>query len=140
MGKDSHQSPGLADLFDAGLEDRLNRPTGEGSALPNAAYTSGEFYRLEQRSVFHRNWVFAAFKHELSGKGTALPVDVAGQPSPESVVEHLAAGEGGIAAVLEVPLHRRNVPEGRQLLVLRAELVAAVRGGRHSRHDADSGR
>lgn len=70
----------LASEFDAALETRLNQPTELGSALPNSAYTSREFYQLEQQTVFRCNWVFAAFAHQLPGKGDMLPCEIAGQP------------------------------------------------------------
>ena len=45
-------------------DGRLQRPVAEASGLPNIAYTCGDFYRLEQASVFYRNWVFAGFRHQ----------------------------------------------------------------------------
>ena len=70
----------LSDFLDPGLEERLHQPTEHGSALPNAAYTSQEFFVLEQRTVFRNNWAFAAFAHQLTQVGDMLPVEVAGQP------------------------------------------------------------
>ena len=67
-------------LFDKDLEHRLNLPTDEGSALPNAAYTSNEYYSLEQQTVFRNTWVFAGFAHQLVSKGDMLPIEIAGQP------------------------------------------------------------
>ena len=67
-------------LFDDELEHRLNLPTEDGSALPNAAYTSGEFFSLEQALVFRNTWVFAGFAHQLTNKGDMLPVEIGGQP------------------------------------------------------------
>ncbi len=70
----------LGKYFNAQLETRINLPTEEGSALPNVAYTSEEFYQLEQQTVFRNNWVFAAFTHQLPEVGDMLPCDVGGQP------------------------------------------------------------
>ncbi len=67
-------------LFNRDLEQRLNLPTADGSALPNAAYTSPDFYTLEQQRVFRRTWVFAGFAHQLPDSGDMLPIELAGQP------------------------------------------------------------
>ena len=67
-------------LFDKDLEHRLNLPTEEGSALPNMAYTSSEFFALEQKVLFRNTWVFAGFGHQLTKKGDMFPVEIAGQP------------------------------------------------------------
>ena len=67
-------------IFDSDLSRRLKMPTEDGSALPNIAYTSSEFFSLEQQKVFRRTWVFAGFVHELANKGDMLPVEIAGQP------------------------------------------------------------
>lgn len=67
-------------LFDKDLEHRLNLPAEAGSALPNAAYTNGEFFALEQQTVFRNTWVFAGFAHQLADQGDMLPVEIAGQP------------------------------------------------------------
>jgi len=70
----------LADFFNSDLERRLTQPTEDGSALPNIAYTSNDFYQLEQETLFRNTWVFAAFAHRLSNPGDMLPVEIAGQP------------------------------------------------------------
>ncbi|MDH3387966.1 MAG: aromatic ring-hydroxylating dioxygenase subunit alpha [Gammaproteobacteria bacterium] len=61
-------------------DGRLDRPTAEGSGLPNLTYTCPDFYRLEQQTVFRNNWVFAGFAHRLARVGDMLPVEIAGQP------------------------------------------------------------
>jgi choline monooxygenase len=76
----TESSSQLASEFNVDLETRLNQPTEQGSALPNSAYTSAEFFKLEQQTVFRCNWVFAAFAHQLPGKGDMLPCAIAGQP------------------------------------------------------------
>ncbi len=48
--------------------------------LPPGAYVSGDFFQLEQASLFRNAWTFAAFAHELKQPGDAVPVTVAGQP------------------------------------------------------------
>ncbi len=70
----------IKDFFDKDLERRLNLPTEESSGLPNVAYTSEAFFRFEQGTVFRKNWVFAAFAHQIPQPGDMLPVDIAGQP------------------------------------------------------------
>ena len=77
---DSKLTMSRDDFFDADLEARLNKPTADGSALPNVAYTSEAFYTLEQRTVFARQWAFAGFAHKLPNIGDMLPVEIAGQP------------------------------------------------------------
>ncbi len=67
--------------FIAQLEDgRLQKPVAEGSSLPNSAYTSEDFYKLEQQTVFRNNWVFVGFAHQLESVGDMIPIEVAGQP------------------------------------------------------------
>ena len=70
----------VTSLFNAELKRRLSQATEAGSALPNAVYTSPDFYALEQQAVFRRTWVFAGFAHQLPSRGDMLPVEVAGQP------------------------------------------------------------
>ena len=70
----------LSDYIDDETLERLDRSTGKGTALPNAAYTDTGFHELEQRTLFRNSWVFAAFKHRLENSGDMLPVKVAGQP------------------------------------------------------------
>ena len=64
------RKPVLSDFFDDDLKMRLELETGEGSALPNIAYTSREFHDFEQTSLFRRTWVFAAASHQLKNPGT----------------------------------------------------------------------
>ena len=50
------------------------------TGLPSTAYTSEEFFALENAKLFHDSWVFVGFAHELDKPGDAIPVSVAGQP------------------------------------------------------------
>jgi choline monooxygenase len=61
-------------------DGRLDKAVGEGSALPNLAYTCADFFELEQQTVFRDNWVFAGFAHQLVKSGDMQPVEIAGQP------------------------------------------------------------
>ena len=90
-----------SEFLDALSDGRLDKPTAEGSALPNLAYTSAEFFTLEQHTVFHDNWVFAGFAHQFARVGDMRPVDIAGQP----VVLVLSA-PGEIRAFHNVCRHR----------------------------------
>ena len=62
------------------LIERINRPLGEATCLPNDAYVSPEFFALEQRYLFRRTWVLAGSAHELAAPGDMRPVEVAGIP------------------------------------------------------------
>lgn len=62
------------------LIERINRPLGEATCLPNDAYTSQTFFELEQRYLFRRTWVLAGYAHELAEPGDMKPVEVAGIP------------------------------------------------------------
>lgn len=70
----------VSDFFDEDLIDRLNIDTEQGSALPNVAYISEDFYRFEQQTVFRKTWVFAEFVHNLTNPGDMIPVEIAGRP------------------------------------------------------------
>ncbi len=48
--------------------------------LPAGAYTSEEFFRLEQEKVFQANWSLAGFVHELPNPGDARPSMLGGVP------------------------------------------------------------
>jgi phenylpropionate dioxygenase-like ring-hydroxylating dioxygenase large terminal subunit len=61
-------------------DGRLDKAVGDGSALPNLAYTCADFFELEQQTVFRDNWVFAGFAHQLEKRGDMQPVEIAGQP------------------------------------------------------------
>ena len=80
---------------------RLDLPTAESTALPNIAYTSAEFLKLENDRVFARNWMLAGFAHDIPAPGDAIPVTVADRP----VI--LARGpDGAIRAFHNVCRHR----------------------------------
>ncbi|MXZ80623.1 MAG: aromatic ring-hydroxylating dioxygenase subunit alpha [Gammaproteobacteria bacterium] len=69
-----------SDFFDESFGERLYCPTQDGSSLPNIAYVSGEFDRLERERIFRRTWVFAGFAHRIANPGDMLPVEIAGSP------------------------------------------------------------
>lgn len=70
---DSALEPYLAQL------DLLDKPLAEAKGLPNAFYTDPALFALEQRRIFQRSWMVAAFVHDLE-PGCAVPVTVGGQP------------------------------------------------------------
>ena len=59
---------------------RLSEDAGRARGLPNAAFTSEDFYHLEQRQVFGRGWTFAAAASDLPERGDAKPIELAGRP------------------------------------------------------------
>lgn len=85
----------------ASLLERIEAPLGEATCLPNAAYTSADFFALEQRYVFRRSWVLAGYAHELCEPGDVVPVEAAGIPLL------LVCDEGGaVRAFQNVCRHR----------------------------------
>lgn len=69
--------------------------------LPAYAYTSEDFHKVENESVFSHAWVFVGFAHELKNRGDVMPIEVGGQPLL------LVRGEAGqIVAFHNVCRHR----------------------------------
>ena len=60
--------------------ESLNQPTPTAVCLPNAAYTSEDFFAYEREVIFQRQWVFAAVGSQIPNRGDVLPVNVAGWP------------------------------------------------------------
>lgn len=58
----------------------VRRPIEQARGLPAKAYTSEDYYRLEQQTLFPRHWVAAAFTSDLPDVGDAMPLVVAGVP------------------------------------------------------------
>ncbi|MDA0704700.1 MAG: aromatic ring-hydroxylating dioxygenase subunit alpha [Proteobacteria bacterium] len=75
-----HPQTEIDALLGADVLERLDKPTAEGTALPNVAYTSEAFHRLENERLFRRTWAFAGFGHRIPKAGDAMPAEVAGQP------------------------------------------------------------
>jgi len=69
--------------------------------LPGAAYTSDEFLRLEYKTLFSNNWIFAGFAHDLIKTGDVRPLEVAGLP-----LFLLRDASGEVAAFHNVCRHR----------------------------------
>ena len=58
----------------------VRRPIEAARGLPSAAYTSEEFFRLEQRKYFARTWMGVAYTSDIPNPGDAIPITVASLP------------------------------------------------------------
>ena len=67
-------------MLNTSLFNHFDQPDPVRHGLPALAYTSEEFFHLENRFLFGNHWVFAAFAHDLGKPGDLRPVEVAGQP------------------------------------------------------------
>lgn len=54
------------------------RPVAHG--LPAFAYTSQEYWQLENETLFRNNWIFAGFAHQLPNAGDVAPLTIGGHP------------------------------------------------------------
>lgn len=79
----------------------VRRPIADAWGLPAAAYTSEEFFRLEQRKYLRKMWMAAAFEAEIPEPGDAKPVTVAGLP-----IILVRGDDGQIRAFHNVCRHR----------------------------------
>ncbi|MSO65966.1 MAG: aromatic ring-hydroxylating dioxygenase subunit alpha [Alphaproteobacteria bacterium] len=59
---------------------KLRQPIDRACGLPGAAYTSEEFFRLEQKRLFPRTWMCLAFASDVPQPGDAIPLTAAGIP------------------------------------------------------------
>jgi choline monooxygenase len=91
----------LERLIGAETLARIEAPLDQATALPNAAYISDEFLRLENERLFARTWTLAGFAHRIPDPGDAVPVTVAGLP-----IVLLRNREGEIRAFHNVCRHR----------------------------------
>ncbi|MBI1774099.1 MAG: aromatic ring-hydroxylating dioxygenase subunit alpha [Proteobacteria bacterium] len=82
----------------------IRKPIESACGLPAAAYTSAEFFELEQRRLFPQTWVGVAFAEEVAEPGDAMPVTVAGVPL---IILRDVAGE--IRAFHNVCRHRATI-------------------------------
>lgn len=103
-------------IFTGEVLERINRPTAEAIALPNAAYTAPEVFAAERERIFCAGWAFAACGAELAQQGDALPLTVCGLP-----LLLVRGGEGRIRAFHNVCRHR-----GAQLIAERASGCSAL--------------
>lgn len=70
----------LQEVLGAEALSAFENPGAVVHGLPATAYTSDEFFALENDRLFRNAWVFVAFAHELAKPGDAIPVTVAGRP------------------------------------------------------------
>ncbi len=82
----------------------LRKPIEVAGGLPASAFTGAEFFELEQRRLFPRTWVGAAFSDEVAEPGDAIPVTVAGVPL---IILRDPAGE--VRAFHNVCRHRATI-------------------------------
>ncbi len=60
--------------------EALRRPIEEAIGLPGAAYTSEEFFALEQERMFRRTWMCVGFESDIPNPGDAMPITVGSLP------------------------------------------------------------
>ena len=58
----------------------VRRPIKDARGLPARAYTSEDFFQLEQEEYFPRTWMGAAFACDIPDPGDAMPIMLAGLP------------------------------------------------------------
>ena len=83
---------------------RLRQPIEQARGLPTTAYTSQEFFDLEQRELFPKTWMSVCFIEDLAESGDAIPVTAAGVP-----IVVLRAENGEIRAFHNVCRHRATI-------------------------------
>ena len=79
----------------------VRRPIEQARGLPAAAYTSEEFFRLEQRKYFARTWMGVAYTCDIPDPGDVMPITVAGLP-----IVLVRTRDGEIKAFHNVCRHR----------------------------------
>jgi choline monooxygenase len=60
--------------------DAIRKPIEQACGLPGSAYTTDEFFRLEQQKLFARTWMCLAFASDVPKPGDAIPLMAAGIP------------------------------------------------------------
>ena len=79
----------------------VRRPIEKARGLPAVAYTSEEFFELEQQTYFPRTWMAVAFTCDIPDPGDAMPVTIAGVP-----LILVRNGDGAINAFHNACRHR----------------------------------
>ncbi len=59
---------------------QIYAPIESGSGLPNPAFSSQEWFALEQDRIFRRYWIFAGAEAEIPKTGDIKPVEIGGVP------------------------------------------------------------
>ena len=89
------------DILGAEAIAAVRRPIEKARGLPAGAYTSEEFFRLEQRRYFARTWMGVAYTCDIPDPGDAMPITVAGLP-----IILVRTGTGDVKAFHNVCRHR----------------------------------
>ena len=89
------------DILGAEAIAAVRRPIEKARGLPAGAYTSEEFFRLEQRKYFARTWMGVAYTCDIPDPGDAMPITVAGLP-----IILVRTGRGDVKAFHNVCRHR----------------------------------
>ena len=84
--------------------EALFRPIKEARGLPTKAYTSQEFFDLEQQVLFPRTWVGVAFDTDVSKTGAAIPIIASGLP-----LIIVSDSKGKVRAFHNVCRHRATI-------------------------------
>ena len=100
----------LATSPDAGPEiarellANCERPFDDARAMPPRVYTSDAFLALEQREIFHKQWLCVGRASTLSNPGDYLSAQIDGQP-----IVVLRNEQGELRGLSNVCLHRMSV-------------------------------
>ena len=92
------------DILGAETISRLEQPIEVARGLPAVAYTSREFFDLEQRELFPKSWMSVCFVEDIAEPGDAIPVVAAGVP-----IVVLRAENGEVRAFHNVCRHRATI-------------------------------
>ena len=82
----------------------LRQPIAQARGLPTTAYTSQEFFDLEQQQLFPKTWMSVAFTEDIAESGDAMLVTAAGVP-----IVVLRAQNGEVRAFHNVCRHRATI-------------------------------
>ena len=58
----------------------VRKPINQAGGLPGAAYTSQDFFDLEQAKFFPRTWMGVGFKADIPNPGDAMPIMIGKLP------------------------------------------------------------
>ena len=83
---------------------KLRQPIAQARGLPTTAYTSQEFFDVEQQQLFPKTWMSVAFTEDIAESGDAMPVTAAGVP-----IVVLRAQNGEVRAFHNVCRHRATI-------------------------------
>lgn len=70
----------IEDILGKDAVAKVRQPIELARGLPAAAYTSDEFYALEQERLFPQSWMGVAFADDIPETGDAIPITASGLP------------------------------------------------------------